>query len=69
MSDNTKLVAVCGATGRQGGGTVAALLRRGGFGVRALTRNPGSPSSAKLAAQEGVEVRGATCGSHVNCCA
>ena len=69
MSDNTKLVAVCGATGKQGGGMVAALLRRGGFRVRALTRNPDSPSSANLAAQEGVKVRGAACGTHVSCCA
>jgi len=39
-SDNKKLVAVIGATGRQGGGVVRALQAREGFKVRALTRNP-----------------------------
>lgn len=43
-----KLVAVCGATGRQGGGAVRALLDRGGFDVRALTRNPASPAAQAL---------------------
>lgn len=46
----SKLVAVCGATGKQGGGVVAALQRLGGVTVRALTRNPESPSSQKLSA-------------------
>lgn len=55
MSAATKLVAVTGATGKQGGATLAALLKLGGVHVRALTRNPDSPSSAKLA-QPGVEV-------------
>jgi dihydrodipicolinate reductase len=50
-----KLVAVCGATGKQGGGVLAALKRIGGFQLRALTRNPASPSSTKLAAPD-VEV-------------
>jgi uncharacterized protein YbjT (DUF2867 family) len=39
-SNNKKLVAVIGATGRQGGGVVRALQAREGFKVRALTRNP-----------------------------
>lgn len=52
----SKRVAVCGATGKQGGGTVAALLARGGFSIRALTRNPDSAASRKLA-EQGVEVR------------
>lgn len=47
---------VVGATGLQGGATVDALLAGGtGNGVRALTRNPSSPSSQKLASR-GVEV-------------
>ena len=40
LSNNKKLVAVIGATGRQGGGVVRALQAREGFKVRALTRNP-----------------------------
>ena len=51
-----KLVAVCGATGQQGGAVVDALLGLGGFKVRGLTRDPSSPSSLKLASK-GVEVR------------
>lgn len=34
-----RLVAVCGATGAQGGGVVDALLDDGTFAVRGLTRN------------------------------
>ena len=37
---NRKLIAVVGATGRQGGGVVRALQAAGQFGVRALSRNP-----------------------------
>ncbi|KAL4423614.1 hypothetical protein ABPG77_009201 [Micractinium sp. CCAP 211/92] len=51
----SKLVAVCGATGKQGGGVVAALQRLGGFNVRALSRNPESASSKKLS-DTGVQV-------------
>lgn len=51
----SKVAAVCGATGKQGGGVVAALQRLGGFTIRALTRNPNSPSSQKLAGA-GVEL-------------
>lgn len=40
LSNNSKLIAVIGATGRQGGGVVRALQARGQFNVRALTRNP-----------------------------
>lgn len=39
---STKTIAVFGATGAQGGGVVAALNDRGGFNVRALTRDPAS---------------------------
>jgi uncharacterized protein YbjT (DUF2867 family) len=41
MSSNDKVIAVIGATGRQGGGVVRALQANGQFKVRALTRNPG----------------------------
>src|SRR5467141_3800005 len=40
LSNNTKLIAVIGATGHQGGGVVRALQTSGQFKVRALTRNP-----------------------------
>ena len=40
MSSQEKLVAVIGATGKQGGGVVRALQTRSGFTVRALTRDP-----------------------------
>lgn len=52
---STRKIAVCGATGKQGGGVVAALQQIGGFYIRALTRNPDSPSSKKLAGPD-VEV-------------
>lgn len=48
------LIAVMGATGRQGGAVVRHLLTDG-WRVRALTRNPGSPRSRELAAM-GAEV-------------
>ncbi len=35
-----RIIAVAGATGAQGGGVVRALQERGGYIVRALTRNP-----------------------------
>src|SRR3989440_6550820 len=41
LSNNKKLIAVFGATGRQGGGVVRALQASGQFKVRALSRNPG----------------------------
>jgi uncharacterized protein YbjT (DUF2867 family) len=40
-SNNDKLIAVIGATGRQGGAVVRALQAQGQFKVRALSRNPG----------------------------
>src|SRR5881409_2478354 len=40
LSNDKKLIAVIGATGRQGGGVLRALQARGQFKVRALTRNP-----------------------------
>ena len=39
--NDKKLIAVIGATGKQGGGVVRALQAGGQFKVRALTRNPG----------------------------
>jgi uncharacterized protein YbjT (DUF2867 family) len=50
----SRRILVAGATGRQGGATVRALLERG-YAVRALTRNPDSEKAQKLAAQ-GVQV-------------
>jgi uncharacterized protein YbjT (DUF2867 family) len=40
-SNNKKVIAVFGATGKQGGAVVRALQAGGQFKVRALTRNPG----------------------------
>jgi uncharacterized protein YbjT (DUF2867 family) len=49
MAD-AKVIAVVGATGRQGGGLARALLEdpRGGFRLRALTRNPDAESARAL---------------------
>lgn len=51
MAD-TKVIAVVGATGAQGGGLVRAILadQGGGFAVRALTRDPASEPARALAA-------------------
>lgn len=43
-------IAVLGATGAQGGSVVRALLARGHFAVRALTRRPHSPDAERLRA-------------------
>jgi len=53
----TKLIAVVGATGNQGGGLVRAILAdtSGEYAVRALTRNPDSAKGKALAAA-GAEV-------------
>lgn len=53
----SKIIAVAGATGAQGGGVVRAILadRRGGFAARALTRDPNS-DKAKALADIGAEV-------------
>lgn len=52
-----RVVAVVGATGRQGGGLVRSLAADpdGAFAVRALTRDAGSPRAKELA-ELGVEV-------------
>jgi uncharacterized protein YbjT (DUF2867 family) len=44
-----RIVAVCGATGRQGGAVARSLLRNG-WGVRALTRRPERDEARALAA-------------------
>ncbi len=56
----TKVIAVVGATGAQGGGLVRALVSEpsSAFAVRALTRDPQSPKAKDLAAL-GVEVMAA----------
>jgi uncharacterized protein YbjT (DUF2867 family) len=56
MAD-TKVIAVLGATGAQGGGLVRAIVadKTGGFSARALTRDPNS-EKAKALAQLGAEV-------------
>lgn len=59
--DDARLVAVTGATGRQGG-AVARHLLAAGWRVRALTRDPSSQASARLAAA-GAEVVRADMGS------
>jgi uncharacterized protein YbjT (DUF2867 family) len=50
----SKLVLVTGASGKQGGAAVKALLT-GGHRVRALTRNTASPAANQLR-QQGVEI-------------
>src|SRR5437762_1786984 len=50
----SKLVLVTGATGKQGGAVVEALLTRG-HQVRALTRNSASPAANRLR-EQGVEI-------------
>ncbi|OSD08240.1 NAD-P-binding protein [Trametes coccinea BRFM310] len=52
----TRLIAVCGATGNQGGSVAKLLLQNHEkYRVRALTRNPDSPAAQKLA-EQGAEV-------------
>jgi nucleoside-diphosphate-sugar epimerase len=53
MSES-RLVLVTGATGKQGGAVVEALLARG-HQVRALTRSAASPAANRLR-QQGVEI-------------
>jgi uncharacterized protein YbjT (DUF2867 family) len=56
MAD-TKIIAVVGATGAQGGGVIRAILAdaSGEFAARAITRKPGSEKARALAAQ-GIEI-------------
>jgi len=54
LDKSNKTILVTGATGRQGGAVVRHLLKKK-WSVKALTRNPNSPS-AKSLSNEGVEV-------------
>ncbi|OQU98053.1 hypothetical protein CLAIMM_03886 [Cladophialophora immunda] len=53
---SSKLVTVFGATGMQGGGVIDALLREGGYSIRAVTRNVNGEKAKQLASRQGVEV-------------
>src|SRR5438105_6099477 len=57
-----KIIAVCGATGAQGGGVVRAILadRDGPYAARAITRRPGSEQARALAALGAEVVAGDT---------
>lgn len=55
MADEKRLIAIAGATGKQGGATLRELARSGGFRLRALTRRPES-DAAKAVAALGAEV-------------
>ncbi len=50
-----ELVVVTGATGKQGGSVVSALLKDGKFKVRAVTRDANS-ANAEVLKKKGVEV-------------
>jgi uncharacterized protein YbjT (DUF2867 family) len=54
LDNSGKSILVSGATGRQGGAVVRHLLKKN-WSVKALTRNPDSPSARTLS-NEGVEV-------------
>lgn len=43
-----KVIVVFGATGQQGGSVSRALLKKGGYKVRGVTRNPDSDAAKKL---------------------
>ncbi len=51
---NSRTILITGATGQQGGATLRALEGKG-FGLRAMTRTPGSDAARALAAR-GVEI-------------
>ncbi|CAE6398849.1 NmrA-like family domain-containing protein 1 [Rhizoctonia solani AG-1 IB] len=50
-----RVIAVCGATGTQGGSVINHLQQDGNFAIRALTRKPSS-ARAKELADAGIEV-------------
>ena len=43
-----KTIAVCGATGQQGGATVEALMKKGQWNIVALSRDPDGEKSRAL---------------------
>ncbi|ELU45180.1 NmrA domain-containing protein [Rhizoctonia solani AG-1 IA] len=54
-----RIIAVCGATGTQGGSVITHLQRDGTFAIRALTRKPASPRAKDLRSElvdAGIEV-------------
>lgn len=51
----TKIIAVTGATGAQGGGVANVLLKTPGWKVRAITRNTTSDKAKDLASR-GAEI-------------
>ncbi|KAG8732172.1 NmrA-like domain-containing protein 1 [Ceratobasidium sp. 428] len=55
MSSSKLIVAVCGATGAQGGSVARYLLQHGGYTVRALTRSPSGDKAQALKSQ-GAEI-------------
>lgn len=56
MSSNLKIIAVCGATGQQGGTVIKALVKSGTYHVRAITRNPNSDTAKQLQSLNNVTV-------------
>src|SRR5579859_5616064 len=51
-----RIIAVCGATGTQGGAVVRHLSKNSDFHIRALTRNPTGDAAKKLASLPNVTV-------------
>lgn len=51
----SKIIAVTGATGTQGGGVLKVMTLAPGWKVRAITRNPGSEAAQRLA-DDGIQV-------------
>jgi uncharacterized protein YbjT (DUF2867 family) len=52
----SKLIAVFGSTGNQGGAVLQSLLKTGQFSIRAVTRNAKSEKAKQLAALQNVTV-------------
>jgi uncharacterized protein YbjT (DUF2867 family) len=52
----SKIIAVFGSTGNQGGAVLKSLLKAGNYHVRAITRNANSDKAKKLAALNNVTV-------------
>lgn len=55
-SKMSKLIAVFGSTGNQGGSVIRALLKSNDYKIRAITRNPNSDKAKSLANLENVTV-------------